>query len=299
MRTRCLAVLLVSALLGVTFLASGPARAQSAEATAAEITVEIDGDYGYGLPPAVYSENTYGRQVDSLIIIIHWFMAPLFGGWAIYFVYCLVKFRARPGHTATHEMVKAKVTKYVEVGVAIFEVVLLVFLAIPVWGSVKTDFPEDAENPQHVHVIAEQFAWNFHYPGPDGEFGKLDPTLIDLAINPIGIDEDDPRGADDITSPELHIVKGRTVIAQITSKDVIHSFSLPVLRVKQDAIPGMRIPVWFEAEKSGNYEVACAQLCGNNHYSMKALMSIHETQSGFDEWMADQAPEEFDEDEFD
>lgn len=299
MRTRCVAVLSVSALMGVLFLASAPAPAQTPEATAAEITVTIDGEYGYGLPPAVYSENTYGGQVDSIIIILHWFMVVLFVGWAVYLVYCLIKFRARPGHTATHELVKAKGAKYVEVGVVVFEGVLLVFLAIPVWGSVKTDFPEDAENPQHVHVIAEQFAWNFHYPGPDGVFGKLDPKQIDLAVNPIGIDENDPAGADDITSPELHIVKNRPVIAQISSKDVIHSFWLPVLRVKQDAIPGMRIPVWFEAGKSGNYEVACAQLCGNNHYSMKALMTIHETQSGFDEWLADQVPEEFDEDEFD
>lgn len=308
MRTRHVAVLLFVALIGVLASAQSQAMAQTPQATAAEITAEIDGDYGLSwtnfvyelnLPPAVYSADTPGAQVDQIIIILHWFMLALFVGWGIYFVYCLVKFRARPGHKATHEHVKAKAAKYIEVGVAVFEGVLLVFLAIPAWGSVKTDFPTDAENPQHVHVIAEQFAWNFHYPGPDGVFGKLDPHKIDLAINPIGIDENDPAGADDITSPELHIVKERPVIAQLGSKDVIHSFWLPVLRVKQDVIPGMRIPVWFKARKSGNYEVACAQLCGNNHYSMKALMTIHETQSGLDEWIADQAPEEFDEDEFD
>lgn len=297
MQIRQVAVL---ALLGILFSVPSTVLAQQpTEAAAPEITVKIDGDYGYGLPPAIYSENTYGGKVDFMIRLLHWFMVLLFVGWGIFFVYCLRKYRARPGHTATHEQVKAKATKWLEVGVAVFEVVLLFGLAIPVWGQVKTEFPSDAENPQRVRVVAEQFAWNFHYSGPDGVFGKTGPQHIDMATNPLGIDQNDSHAADDIVSPELHIIRDRPVIVEISSKDVIHSFSIPVLRVKQDAIPGMRIPVWFEAAKSGNYEVACAQLCGNNHYSMKALMVIHESQSGFDEWLVSAAPEEFDEDDFD
>ena len=96
-----------------------------------------------------------------------------------------------------------------------------------------------------------------------------------------------------------HFPMGRPIIAELSSKDVIHSLNLLVLRVKQDVIPGMRIPVWFEASGSGNYEVACAQLCGNNHYSMRALMVIHESQQDFDEWLESKRPEEFDEEEFD
>lgn len=300
MRTRPVAVLSLIALVGILFLTESPSFAQQpTEAAAPEITVKIDGDYGYGLPPAVYSENTYGGDVDYMIRLLHWFMGALFVGWGIFFIYCLVRYRQRPGHTATHQLVKAKFSKVLEVGVAVFEGALLVFLAIPVWGSVKTDLPLESENPQRLRVVAEQFAWNFHYSGPDGVFGKTAPQNIDTAINPLGIDENDSHGTDDIVSGELHIIKNRPVIVEISTKDVIHSFSLPVLRVKQDAIPGMRIPVWFEAAKSGNYEVACAQLCGNNHYSMKALMVIHESQSGFDEWAAGQAPEEFDEEEFD
>ena len=300
MRTRLVAVLSLIALMGILLLWQSPAFAQqTTEAAAPEITVKIDGEYGYGLPPAVYSENTYGGDVDYMIRLLHWFMGALFVGWGIFFVYCLVRYRQRPGHTATHQLVKAKFSKVLEVGVAVFEGVLLVFLAIPVWGNVKLDLPPESDNPQHVRIVAEQFAWNFHYPGPDGVFGKTAPQHIDTAINPLGIDENDSHGADDIVSGELHIIKDRPVIAEISTKDVIHSFWIPVLRVKQDAIPGMRIPVWFEAAKSGNYEVACAQLCGNNHYSMKALMVIHESQSGFDEWAAGQGPEELSDEEYD
>ncbi len=279
---------------------AGPARAQ--EAAAPEITAHIDGDYSQGLipslPPVVY-KHAYGRQIDSLIHTVHWFMLALFVGWGIFFVYCLVRFRKRPGHTANSQPIKAKASKWAEVGVAVFEVFLLVGLSIPAWGSVKQDMPTEADNPFHVRVVAEQFAWNFQYPGPDGEFGRTGTQHIDMAVNPLGIDPNDPKGSDDIVSAELHFPVDRPVIAQITSKDVIHCFSVPVLRVKQDAIPGMRIPVWFEAGKTGNYEVACAQLCGNNHYSMRALMTIHQTQKDFDDWLLTQKAEEFDEDDLD
>ena len=132
-------------------------------------------------------------------------------------------------------------------------------------------------------------------------FGRAGPQFIDMATNILGIDPDDEYGADDIVSGELHVVAGRPVIAQVTSKDVIHSFSIPVLRLKQDTIPGMRIPVWFQTkdDAAGNYEVACAQLCGNNHYTMRALMVIHATQEEADAWLESEKPEEFDEDEFD
>ncbi len=273
---------------------TGPAAAQGAAAP--EISVAIDGEYGYGLPPDVSKD---GWKVDRLVNVLHWFMGVLFVGWGTFFVYCLVRFRQRPGHVADSVPVKASVSKWAEIGVAGFEAFLLIGLSIPVWASVKKDFPPETDNPLHVRVVAEQFAWNFHYAGPDGVFGRTAPEYIDPAINPLGKDPSDLRGEDDIVSGELHIVLKRPVIAEITSKDVIHSFSVPVMRVKQDAIPGMRIPVWFEAVKPGHYEVACAQLCGNNHYSMRALMVIHNTQQEFDEWLESQKPEEFDEEEFD
>ncbi len=97
----------------------------------------------------------------------------------------------------------------------------------------------------------------------------------------------------------MHIEVDRPVIAELMSKDVIHGFGVPVMRVKQDVIPGMRIPVWFEPGKTGNYEIACAQLCGNNHYTMRAVMVVHDA-ADYAAWFetASAPPEEFDEDDF-
>lgn len=295
MTRRWFVAVVLCALAIVVLAFAAPASAQ--QAAAAQITTKIDGDYGPHLPPRVYSAQTYGGKVDVLIEVLHYFMILLFVAWGIFFVYCLVRFRRRGGHQAVVQPIKAKVSKWAEIGVAVFEAALLLGLAIPVWGSVKREFPAETEHPQHVRVVAEQFAWNFHYPGPDGVFGRRGPQFIDMATNPLGKDPSDAQGADDVVSGELHIVKERPVIAEITSKDVIHSFFIPVMRVKQDAIPGMRIPIWFKAGVSGNYEVACAQLCGNNHYSMRALLVVHETQKELDDWIESKKPQEFDEDE--
>ncbi|MBI1859756.1 MAG: hypothetical protein HYR96_02415 [Deltaproteobacteria bacterium] len=157
--------------------------------------------------------------------------------------------------------------------VAIFEVAILVFLAAPVWGSYKNDFP-DEKDALVVRITAEQFAWNVHYPGRDGKFGKTDINLID-GTNTIGLDRNDADAKDDIfTINNLHIPVNKKVIAYIHSKDVIHSFFLPVMRVKQDAVPGMTNKVWFEANQTGSFEIACAQLCGNSHFRMRGQFLV-------------------------
>ncbi len=151
-----------------------------------------------------------------------------------------------------------------------------------------------------MRVIGEQFAWNFHYAGPDGVFGKTTPELVDLETNPIGLDKDDPASADDITTiNQLHLPVDRPALIYLSSKDVIHSFASQEMRVKQDAIPGMVFPVWFQPtvttaqmrERTGNsefgYEIACAQLCGLGHYRMQGFMTIH-SQAEYDAWMAEQ-----------
>lgn len=289
---------LVAAVVGLGCLAVAPAALAQAVAPVSDI--EIDGDYNplpYQLPPIA---SEHGDRVDQLINWLHVFMAVLFSGWGIFFVYCLVKFRARPGHTANPVLVKAKVSKYLEVGVAIFEAVILLGFSMPLWAMAKNDIPLPTdEDVTRIHVIAEQFAWNFHYPGEDGIFGRLAPEHIDLAINPVGIDPNDPHGADDITAAELHFPVDKVVVAELTSKDVIHSFGLNVMRIKQDVIPGMRIPVWFRPIKTGTYEVSCAQLCGNNHYSMRAIMVVEPDEAAFNAWLESKKPEEFDEDDMD
>lgn len=299
-----LAAAAFAVLLGVLFVVyAAPALAQDAPADTNPSN--ITGEYGkassWYLPPDV---SKHGHGIDQLIHWMHYFMAVLFVGWGVFFVYCLVKFRSRPGRRADPTLIKAKPAKYAEVGVAIFEAVLLLGFSVPIWASVKNDIPEDRDNPVRVRVMAEQFQWNFHYPGDDGVFGPTRPELVDLATNPLGIDRDDPTGEDDVYAAELHLPVDRPVVCELMSKDVIHSFFIPVMRVKQDTIPGMRIPVWFEAKKgtAGRYEVACAQLCGNNHYSMRAVMELHETEESFEEWLASMSPaafEEFDESMFD
>ena len=292
MKSRVTTAIVMLALLAVCAIDVVPVLAQ---AVAPGIAVPIDGEYGPHLPPDI---STHGHRIDSLINTLHYFMVALFVGWGVFFTYCLVRFRQRSGHKANTVPVKAKVSKWLEVGVAGFEAFLLIGLSIPVWGSVKNDLPTEADNPVHIRVVAEQFQWNFHYAGPDGVFGKTAPQHINMATNLLGIDPSDPNGADDIVSAELHFPVNRKVLCRITSKDVIHSFFVPVLRIKQDAIPGMSVPVWFEATKTGNYEVACAQLCGNNHYSMRALMTVHANDAEFAAWLDSQKVEDFDENEF-
>jgi cytochrome c oxidase subunit 2 len=241
--------------------------------------------YGWWLPPDV---SVHGAKIDNLISVLHWFMALLFIGWGIFFIYCLVKFRARPGHTASYTPVKAIATKYIEAFVVVVEVFLLFGLSTPVWLAYKNNVP-DASKALHIRLVAEQFAWNFQYPGKDGKFGKSDASLIS-GENPLGIDPEDKAGKDDLIAVnQLHVPVGRPVIVDVSSKDVIHSFNIPVLRVKQDTVPGQQIQIWFEATEPGHFELACAQLCGLAHYRMRGDVLI-ETPEEFAKWQAENAP---------
>jgi len=241
--------------------------------------------YGWWLPPDI---SVHGAGIDRLIGVLHWFMALLFVGWGIFFVYCLIKFRAREGHQALYAPVKAVVTKYLEVGVVVIEIFLLFGLSTPVWLAYKNDPPSE-KDALHVRIVAEQFAWNFHYPGKDGKFGRVDESLIG-GDNPLGIDPEDKDGKDDITTVnQLHIPVHKPVIVEVSSKDVIHSFNIPVLRVKQDTIPGQKIPVWFEATQTGHFELACAQLCGLGHYRMRADVLV-DSPEDYAKWEAENAP---------
>lgn len=239
--------------------------------------------YGWGFPPNL---STYGPGIDHLIIVVHWFMLALFVGWGIYLVYCLVRFRKREGHQANYESTHSKFPKMVEIGVVVFEAFLLIGLSFPIWSQYRDKFPAEKDSLV-VRVVAQQFVWNIHYPGRDNRFGKADPKFVSDG-NPLGIDPSDPAGRDDIiTVNQLHFPAHKPVIAHITSKDVIHSFAIPVLRVKQDANPGMVIPVWFEATNTGQFEIACAQLCGVGHTLMRGFVSI-DTPEEYAAWMAEQ-----------
>src|SRR6266478_4177853 len=154
----------------------------------------------------------------------------------------------------------------------------IIFIALAVmgqsvWASLRL---HDAPPGSYaVEVVAQQFQWNFHYPGKDGVFGKTDPKLIDdSTLNYVGLDESDPNAKDDSVTTALAIPVNRPVELRLRSKDVIHSFWVPPLRFKQDLVPGMEIKVHFTATKVGKYELACAELCGQLHFKMKSYMLV-------------------------
>ncbi len=247
--------------------------------------------YGRWLPPD-FSEHGHG--IDNLIFLLHIVMLLLFVGWGIFYVYCLIKFRRSVHPKAEYKLIKGSASKVVEVAVIVVELCLLFGLSVPIWAEYRT-VSKDIKDPVHVRVVAQQFAWNIHYPGADGKFGKTDPSKVSDA-NPMGRDMDDPDGKDDIEQlNNLYIPVDRDIVLDIQSKDVIHSFFVPILRIKQDAIPGMRIPIHFKAKKTGKIEIACAQLCGNSHFRMRGEVII-QTAEEFDKWASSaNVVEEFDE----
>jgi cytochrome c oxidase subunit 2 len=195
----------------------------------------------FGLP---LDASTHGPALDQMTAVVHWLMFVLFVGWGSFFAYTLFRFRKSRNPKADYVGVKSHISSYLEVGVAIFEAILLIGFAIPLWAERVNEFPSEAD-ALTIRVVGEQFAWNIHYPGADGKFGRTDIKLVS-ADNPLGLDREDPDAKDDIwTVNQLNLPVNRPVIIRLTSKDVIHSFALPLFRVKQDAIPGEVIPLWF------------------------------------------------------
>jgi cytochrome c oxidase subunit 2 len=244
--------------------------------------------------------SAHGGALDQLMSYVHWLMIVLFVGWSALFVYMLVRFNRRRNPAATHAGPKTRASNYVEGGVALAEAILLVGFSIPLWYARVDAFPAEDEALE-VRVVGEQFAWNVHYPGADGVFGRADVSFVDQQTNPLGLDRSDPASKDDVTSiNQLHLPVDTPVIVHLSSKDVIHSFMLNEFRVKQDAIPGIDIPTHFTPtvttaemrERLGdpdfNYEIACAQLCGLGHYRMRGFVTIHEP-GGFEAWLAERA----------
>jgi cytochrome c oxidase subunit 2 len=246
---------------------------------------ELAGNYRFGLPIAA---STYAGGVDAALNVLHVGMALIFVLWSAFFIYCLVRFRAGRQAKAEYAGWKSHATSFLpDFLVLSFEIWLIFFFGLPIWSQIKEKFP--AEEASHrVDLSAEQFSWGFQYPGPDGKFGSRAAKLINTA-NPLGIDTADEAGTDDIVVyNELHVPLGKPTLIYMTSKDVIHSFFVPEFRVKQDIVPGMRTPLWFEPTKAGRYEIGCAQLCGTGHYVMRGEVVVHPTQEDFDAWMTQQ-----------
>jgi cytochrome c oxidase subunit 2 len=235
-----------------------------------------------GMPVAA---SAHAAEVDNMIVIVHWLMLVLFVGWGAFFLFVLVRFRRGANPKASYTGAKGKFAKGTEIAVAIVEVVLLVFYAIPAWARRVTNFP-GGNDAVIVRVTGHQFAWEIHYPGADGKFGRTDLKLVS-ADNLIGLDRKDPDAKDDIVASTLNLPVDRPVLIHLSSQDVIHSFGLYEMRVKQDAIPGLDIPVWFIPTRVGEYEIACSQLCGLGHYRMRGYLNV-QSAGDYAKWMADQ-----------
>jgi len=228
-------------------------------------------NFRFGLPIAA---STYAAELDNAIHILHWGMLVIFVLSAIFMIYALIRFRQSKNPSADYDVHKWEVRSFIpDACILVFELLLIFAIGLPLWAHVKEEFPMD--NQSHVvELLAEQFSWGFQYAGPDGEFGKKDPKQIS-AGNTIGLDETDPASTDDIISINiLYVPIGMPTIVYMTSKDVIHSFFVPEFRVKQDVVPGMRIPLWFEPNQTGEFELVCSQLCGLGHYRMMGKVVV-------------------------
>jgi len=239
-----------------------------------------------GLP---VQASTHAAELDQMNMLVHWLMLIMFVGWGIYFLFVLFRFRRGANPTASYVGAKGKISKGTEVAVAVIEVLLLVFYAIPAWAKRVKAFPSESEAVV-VRVVGEQFSWNIHYPGQDRIFGRTDIKLV-TSDNPLGLDRSDAAAKDDITTiNQLNFPVGKPVIIHLSSKDVIHSFSLIQMRIKQDTIPGQSIPLWFTPTVTGDWEINCSQLCGLGHYRMRGFYSS-KTQEAYDTWLKEQAAE--------
>ncbi len=241
--------------------------------------------YGWWLPPDV---SVHGAKIDQLISVLHWFMLLLFVGWGIFFVYCLIRFRARPGHTALYTPVKAMATKYIEGGVVVIEVFLLFGLSTPVWLAYKNNVPDD-KKALHVHVVAEQFAWNFHYAGKDSKFGRSD-AAAHLRRQPAR-----PRSRgrrrqgrhhqrEPVPRPGAHAGDRR---GHLQGRDP--QLQHPGAAGEAGHHPRPAHPHLVRGHAPGHFELACAQLCGLGHYRMRADVLI-DTPEDYAKWEAENAP---------
>ena len=211
--------------------------------------------------------STYGPTIDTVYYVILWVTGIVFFATEITLLVFMVKYRHKEGRKAEyiHGSNRAEV---VWTTIPFVIVMALAFYSKGIWDDIR-DPDRIPANAYSIHVMGAQFEWNATYSGADGQFGT----------------------ADDFESlAELHIPVDQPVVVQLEAEDVIHSFFLPDFRVKQDAVPGMSTPVWFEATRTGEFPLACAELCGLGHYRMGGTVIVH-SQADFQDWLAEQQAE--------
>jgi cytochrome c oxidase subunit II len=246
------------------------------------ITVYIFIAKVWWFPPAI---TDLGHEIDAqfmrtLLITGIVFVAAQFG-----LAIAIYRFRDQ-GQKATYfegnntmEIVWTLATVVLFVGLGLY--------ARNAWAQVH--FIGASEGAIPIEVTAQQFAWNFRYAGVDGKFGRTKPELVSASTgNPIGLDPTDAASKDDVVSPVAAVPVGREVELILRSQDVTHSFYVRELRLKQDAVPGMEIHIHFTANTPGDYELACAELCGLGHYRMHSMVTVM-SEADYEKWLKDQA----------
>jgi cytochrome c oxidase subunit 2 len=212
--------------------------------------------------------SSFGAEVDGVFWLIFYITAVWFfltEGLIVYFIF---RYRRKPGRKAAY-VAGDTWGQFAWVLVPLAVVVILdVIIDVSggeVWAKIKRQMPEA---DIVVRAAGKQFNWEFTYPGPDGKFGTEDDLQLDN---------------------DLHVPVGKAVRVILTSKDVVHSFFLPHFRLKQDAMPGREIPVWFQAKKTGEFEIPCAELCGFGHSGMKGTVYVH-TPEDYQNWLKERWP---------
>ncbi len=208
--------------------------------------------------------STYGADIDWLFSLIQWITGVIFLGVIVALLVFLVKYRHREGRRATYTHGNTILEVLWTIVPAIILIVLFM-LSQSIWWSIKGSVPDS--NFQ-VHVTAKQFNWEVTYPGPDGQFGTDDDLTLEN---------------------ELHVPINTVVVVTLQSRDVIHSFFLPNLRLKQDAVPGREIRAWFEATEPGRYELPCAELCGFGHSGMLGYLTVYSPED-YSKWVKEHWP---------
>jgi len=237
--------------------------------------------------PAGISEHAKGYDEQFMLTLmvtgVIFFLAQMALGWVIF------RFRDRGGRASYSEGNNKMEVLWTVAAAVLF--LGAVISSTKIWAGVHLS--ENRPNALQVDVMAKQFAWSFRYAGPDGKFGKLDIKQInDASGNPLGIDEKDPAGKDDIVSSVIRVPAGRPVHMTMRSRDVIHNFFVRELRMKQDIVPGMEIPLRFQADVPGKYEVACSELCGLGHHQMRSELEVMPPDE-FEKWLkAQQQPQQ-------
>lgn len=208
--------------------------------------------------------STFGSRIDALFTAIVVITGLVFVLVEVALVVFIVKYRHREGRKALYHHGNKKLEIFWTAGTAV-TVIALAIVSRGLWLDIKD--PDRFPAPGlELRVVAKQFEWNVTYPGADGRLGT---------------------GDDFERRNQLHVPANVPVHIMLGSEDVIHSFFVPQLRLKQDAVPGMQIPVWFEATTPGNYEIGCAELCGLGHYRMRASVTVH-SDADFQTWTQQQ-----------